>query len=285
MRRVVALSVALLAGLLLAAPVNAGPRVPEVSGTRDGGTATLVSLDGGGEGSGGDSPCTYEVVPTAEIPTYVPVPPQGGSEDTDDRQWVVVVCPASHSPGLPGVNAIYELGDTPPVALLLQEARRRLVLPLATADMMPAPQFGVANAEAFLWIDDEVWVEHAVTASLPGASLTLTATPVEMTWDMGPGSDRKGNPRLVRCAGPGVPYDLGRSPDEQSTYCSYTYNTTSGSQPNSEFLVRPYIEWTRTWVCAPGCGSGALSNLVMEGNTLPARVGEIQALGTAEGVG
>lgn len=283
MRPVAALLVAVLASLVLAASAQAGPRVPEVSGTRDGGTATLVSLDGGGEGSGGDSPCSYVVVPAVELPGYVAVPPQGGTEDSGEVQYVVVTCP--ETPALAGVNAIYVLGDPPPVALLLQEARRRLVLPLATADMIPAPQFGVANAEAFLWIDDAVWAEHSVTASLPGASLTLTATPVEMTWDMGEGSDRKGNARLVRCPGPGVPYDLNRSPDEQSTYCSYTYNTTSGSQPNSEFLVRPYIEWARTWVCVPACGSGALSNLVMEGNTLPARVGEIQALGTGGGVG
>ncbi len=79
--------------------------------------------------------------------------------------------------------------------------------------------------------------------------------------------------------------DLDRTPNEQSTYCSYTYNTTSGRQPSSEFLVRPYIEWTRTWTCQPACGTGALPNLVMEGNTLPTRVGEIQALGTNGGVG
>lgn len=253
-----------------------------VSATQDGGTATLVSVGSGGEGTGGSSRCTSEVIPDSEVASLLPVPPLGTPDGS--IQWVVVRC--RQDPSEPWViTNLYQVGDTPPVALLLEEARRQLVLPLATADMAPDPQFGVANAEAFLWIDSAVWIDHSATASLPGASLTLTASPVLMTWDMGEGSDRKGNPRLVRCASPGVPFDIDRPAAQQSTDCSYRYNTTSGSQPNSEFLVRPYIEWTRTWVCEPGCGSGSLPNLVMEGNTLPARIGEIQALGTNGGVG
>ncbi len=245
---------------------------------------TVTSYEqSGGMGNGG-SPCVYSVVPTVELPGWVE-PVGGGTGDVgveDDRRWVVVRCP--NAPGFNGVADIYELGDTPPVSLLVGMARRLLVLPKAQADMDPTPDFGVAQAAVALWVDDSIWVEHSVTASLPGISATLTATPVQVIWDMGEGSDHKGADRYVYCGGPGEPFHAERLSREASTSCSYRYTTTSGRQPDLRFQVVPWVEWTLRWVCEPGCGSGSLDNLVMGGDPVGVRVGEIQALGTNGGV-
>lgn len=150
---------------------------------------------------------------------------------------------------------------TPPdPAVLAAQAAGELQLPAPPPEFSPA---GVAyvNLPEWLWIDPAVWHPYSVTVTAANAigstSVTATATPVEVVWDMG---DAPAPPTV--CAGPGVAYDPDEAPSAQSTTCSHTYTESSAGQPTADgdsnddaFPVTVNIQWQVQWSGAGASGT------------------------------
>ncbi len=119
--------------------------------------------------------------------------------------------------------------------------------------------------DTWMWIDAADWQPVSASASIPGMSATVTATPTQVTWDMGDGS------APVVCDGPGTPYDPERPPADQTSDCTYRYQRR-GSYPASAT-----VRWEITWSASDGDG-GSLAP-VDRTTTFTMTVAERQAVG------
>ena len=112
------------------------------------------------------------------------------------------------------------------------------------------------------------------TATVPGESVTATATPVSVTWHPGDGS-------TVTCQGAGTPYTSADNPGSASPDCGHTYTTSSAGQPGGAFQATATITWDITWRGAGGAG-GVLPPLFTTA-VAAFQVAESQALDTSGG--
>ena len=185
-----------------------------------------------------------------------------------------VVLPPGASPPAPGLSA----------ATLGAQAVAKLPFPTVAAASAPGaqgrpfPQTYV-NFPTFLWVDNAQWVVLSATANDGFKSVTATATPQYVTWGMGDGHQ-------IICNGPGVAWHTGI----ESSYCSYTYATSSAHQPQvgTDVNDRPYTVSTRvtyqvTWTCTGQCGgqdAGTVGAVNGPTTSSPLVVGEIQTVVT-----
>ena len=121
----------------------------------------------------------------------------------------------------------------------------------------------------WLWLPESSWHEVSATASDGDLSVTVTARPTRVRWDMGNGDD-------VVCDGPGTPYDYRLTEDAQSSDCSYTYTGTSKDQPGEQFTVTASMEWSASYVATNGA-RGSFEPIEVVGTT-EITVGQVQAL-------
>lgn|GEM_PF-3054673 len=135
---------------------------------------------------------------------------------------------------------------TPPgQALLVAEAIKRLRLPAPAIRLNPKPPAAqVVHLPSWLWLDQSSWGTRRATASVPGLSVTATATPVSVRWSTGDGA-------IVTCRGAGTPWTEGTDARKPSPDCGHTYTVGSGE---GTFTVTATITWTVTW--AGGGASG-----------------------------
>jgi hypothetical protein len=120
-------------------------------------------------------------------------------------------------------------------------ARRNLLLPSPVIKSSPPlgqPQ--LIRLPTWLWISRTPWAPVEKTAAVPGESVTATAVPAVVTWQMGDG-------RKVTCDGPGTPYTAAYSPSSPSPDCGYTYTRPSAPQPGGVFRVTATITWDVSW--------------------------------------
>ena len=113
----------------------------------------------------------------------------------------------------------------------------------------------LTNLPTWLWINPAEWVPESKTATVPGESVTATATPVSVTWHPGDGS-------TVTCQGAGTPYTSADNQAAASPDCGHTYTNSSAGQPGGAFQVTATITWDITWQGAGGAG-GVLAPLFM----------------------
>jgi hypothetical protein len=130
----------------------------------------------------------------------------------------------------------------------------------------------LTNLPTWLWINPAEWVPESKTATVPGESVTATATPVSVTWHPGDGS-------TVTCHGAGTPYTSADNPAAASPDCGHTYTSSSAGQPGGAFTASATITWDITWQGAGGAG-GALPPLFTTA-TAAFQVAESQALNTS----
>ena len=132
----------------------------------------------------------------------------GRTDIPDGSQWVVTSCDLA--PGdCSGVN---EVRDVQPVGapargispyVLLEEAKRRLHVPLPTPELSPSVDVPhLVGVPEWLAIDPAGFEAHDATAAVPGLSVTLSATPLNTVWDLGNGD-------TVTCDGAGTPWQPG----------------------------------------------------------------------------
>jgi len=167
-------------------------------------------------------------------------------------------------------------GPAPPdPAVLAALARQTLGLPIPVIRSSPAQAaLQLTNLPTWLWINPAEWVPESKTATVPGESVTATATPVSVTWHPGDGS-------TVTCQGAGTPYTSADNPGSASPDCGHTYTTSSAGQPGGAFQATATITWDVTWQGAGGVG-GVLPPLLTTAVAV-FRVAESQALNTSGG--
>lgn len=131
----------------------------------------------------------------------------------------------------------------PSAADLAESARDRLSLPAVGLGMSPVGD-QLVGLPTWLWIDTSGWVPVSRTVSVPGVSVTATATPMSVVWSTGDGGS-------VVCEGPGTPYTTTASPEAPSPDCGHTYREVS---PEGGFTVSATVRWSVEWAGAGESG-------------------------------
>jgi len=182
-----------------------------------------------------------------------------------------LACPIGAAPaGAPAAGP-----GVPDPAVLAALARQTLGLPSPVIRSSPAQNaLQLTNLPTWLWINPAEWVPESKTATVPGESVTATATPVSVTWHPGDGS-------MVTCQGAGTPYTSADNPAAASPDCGHTYTSSSAGQPGGAFQATATITWDVTWQGAGGAG-GVLAPLFTTA-VAAFRVAESQALNTSGG--
>ena len=174
-------------------------------------------------------------------------------------------------PGAPGPGTA-----PPPPGTVAQLAVRYLQLPGPVIQSSPGPRdLQLVSLPTWLWISPAVWAPESKTASVPGESVTVTATPVSVAWRMGDGT-------TVTCDGPGAAYTGSADPAAPSPACGYTYTRSSAGQPGGAFRVTATIKWTIIW--SAGGLTGRLPPL-FSAAAAAFRVAESQAVNISGGQG
>lgn len=150
-------------------------------------------------------------------------------------------------------------------------ARAQLGLPDPVLAASPAGE-QLVHLPTWLWLANP-WEPVTATASVPGVSVTATATPVSVTWLMGDGA-------IVTCHGPGTRFRAGSDPRAGSPDCGHTYRRSSAAQPDGTYAVRATVRWTVTWA---GAGESDTFLPLTTTSTTRFRVAESQALNTPPG--
>jgi hypothetical protein len=242
--------------------------------------AQVPALAGGSPspGSGfGFAQCGQSASPTCTITAGTG--PAGGtpgaataSGSTAGRGGPAVTAPGAAQAAQ---NALVARPAIPVPAALAQMAVKYLRLPDPVVQSSPAPAvLQLTRLPVWLWVPAAAWQPQSKTATVPGESVTATATPVSAAWSMGDGT-------TVTCTGPGTPYTASASPAAASPTCGYTYGQSSAGQPGGAYRVTVTVTWDITWTGTGGAG-GALPPLRTAG-AAQFRVAESQALNTSDG--
>jgi hypothetical protein len=190
---------------------------------------------------------------------------------TKDNSWQVKTCFAPTGQEIS--YALIPVGPRRNVTRLAAQAMRQL--PLTAPQVATSPPVGrdqLVNLPTWLWLTNG-WQVRSATASLPGVSVTVTAQPQRVVWEMGNGDQ-------VVCPGPGRRYEPRRSAAVQSTDCSYTYRRSSARQPDQRYRVSATTVWRVTWSATGAAGGGDLGE-VSRSTSFGLRVAEGQTLVTA----
>jgi hypothetical protein len=159
---------------------------------------------------------------------------------------------------------------TPPAvdpAVLARQARSMLTLPSVVIRINPAGD-QLVQLPTWLSLDPASWRPQSATATVPGVSVTATATPTKAVWSMGDGN-------LVVCHGSGTPWAPETDPKTASPDCGYTYRHSSATGTGGVFTVSVTISWDVTWA---GAGQrGTVPGLTTTG-AVRVRVAESQAV-------
>jgi hypothetical protein len=231
--------------------------------TSTGGTADAVT---GRRRSGPPPVCIFEVLSPKEQDNSDHLAALGwgdGPKGDGPGMWLRKICGAdANSPGT--ATVIWVPQKTNP-RVLAERAVKDAELPVPSVVTSPPPhQPLVVNLPTWLSVDPAVWAPVNISATAGGVTVTATAVPDRVVWDLG-------NSDHVVCDGPGTRYDRGRPAAEQHPACSYTYR-----QPGN-YQITATVEWRVTWRAEGAPGGGDLG-AARRSSTVPVRVVEIQAV-------
>lgn len=119
---------------------------------------------------------------------------------------------------------------------------------------------GAVGIPAWFWVDQGQWRARSASATAGPYTVNVTANPVAVTWNLGPGQ------AVITCHGPGTPYDLAygwaTSPDCGSTWTKV-----------GDYQLTATIHWQVDW-------SGAITGQEMVATTSaqPVAIGEYQVV-------
>jgi hypothetical protein len=214
--------------------------------------------DPGSGGSGGGGQVSCHDSNGAAAPCYDPVlgwmggdgcyykrvdannPPPGAVQP---GAWYRVTC------GNTGNVVWMADGQAPGPALLGQQAVRLLMLPSPLIRTNPSVAGQVlVQVPVWLWLDAASWGTRSATASVPGISVTATATPTSVDWSPGDGSS-------LTCRGPGTAWKAGDNPAAASPTCGHTYRTSSAGAAGQTFTLSATTMWRVSWAGAGQSGT------------------------------
>ena len=262
----VATVLSLIVATLLWAEVAAADSGATGSGGGSSAPSVGVSTPGtpGAGGGGGTVSCQYSdanpTVGTGSSEVFSPVPGKEYFLVCSDANGVVVFA----------AFVVYNPAAPIDPATLARQAWKQLPLVFPTTYTSPdrgSPQY--TGLSTWMWISTADWQPRSATASVPGLSATVTATPSRVEWDMGDGRP------LERC-GQGTAYDTARPARDQSTDCSHTYTDASATRADGVFHAVATMWWTVSWQATDG-SQGTLPD-VFRTTTFDLRVDEIEAL-------
>lgn len=234
------------------------------AGSNGGGTYVIPT------GSSYLAGCTFTLIPAGEEVSLHPI--AGANNQSWDVDYWVVFCP-------PQVTAytFYPDGGEPPAPVvddMIQDAYART--PVVAFDPITSPDGDddiplVTQLLTFLWVDDAAWnTPVEAVASIPGFSVTATATPNIATWSGGEDS--------VTCTGDQmVEYQFGIGGDDaQPSDCTTVFKQSSAIANHELELA---ATWTAEYSCSGGVCGGPLPDIITT-SIRPVTVAEIQAVAT-----
>ena len=172
-------------------------------------------------------------------------PPPRGHEDESGMWWT---CQTGAS-GSSASFAVWWVADgNAPVdpVVIANQLRVQIPYELADAKIAPPPTYHTyISYKNWLWVESTQWRTVSATESLRGATVTLTATPSYVEWDMGNGETQS-------CVGPGREWVRGMSEDAP-TNCSYAYDEMEDPKGDT-WTVSARINYTLAWTCTGNCG-------------------------------
>jgi hypothetical protein len=226
------------------------PTLPVCQVTVGTGGDTTVGNPGSGSGEGSDSnaspnPCNWEFV----NPQRPPPPGRGPSGG-----WYVQMCQLTN-----GVSSdVPSWFDAPPgvdVAAVARQAMAQLRLPspeIRTSPSSAAPV--LVYVPVWLWLSHDSFVSRSATASVPGLSITATATAQRVRWETGDGD-------VEVCTDAGTAWRTGMDPQAPSPTCGHTYLPESTNTSSGSFVarLRATVTWSVSW--AGGGATGTVPDL------------------------
>ncbi len=223
---------------------------PGSQGSGSGGTTTQ---SGGQNSSGSPAALTCTDIPYAITAQNAAV--LKAAQPSGPGHWVVRSC---SGPAYLPTRVVTWIPDGAPALpdpqVLAAQAVSKLAMPSPSIESSPGgavPQ--TVELPTWAWLPAAQWTSLSATASVPGESVTATATPLAVTWSWGDGTS-------TLCHGPGTPYIKGQSdPAAASPDCGHTYRQTSAGQPGQQYPVTATLLWSVAW---NGAGqSGTFPNL------------------------
>ena len=159
--------------------------------------------------------------------------------------------------------------------VVAQQAYNRLSLAPPMVELSPSA-FQVVGVPTWLWLARTGWVPQSASASVSGVTVTATATPVRVAWDLGDGS------APVMCRDAGTPYSSRFNPASASPDCGYVYRCPSADQPGGSYTVRATVRWSVAWQAQGAPGRGTFPDLASQAS-VQVQVREVQTLVVRDG--
>lgn len=131
--------------------------------------------------------------------------------------------------------------------VLAQRAVDRLRLPQPVMNTSPE-SMQLVHLPVWLAVTADSWAQQSASASVPGMTVTATATPVSASWSMGNGDSKE-------CAVPGTVWTPAAGETEASPDCGYVYEQAS----EADFQVSVTVVWQVRW--AGGGASGSVPDM------------------------
>jgi hypothetical protein len=231
---------------------------PGIPGGSDGETTGEddASDDGsGGETGAGDSgltDCTSTIVDT-DADSH----PLAGPRPSGRPHVLVVETCTTPSGSTVQMGEWLELGADGQVQIrpevLAQRAIDRLNLPQPIMHTSPET-VQLVHLPIWLAVTEASWEAQSATASVPGLSVTATATPVSTQWSMG-------NDDTTTCTGPGTVWTPAAGETDASPDCGYHYEHAS----EQDLEVSVTVVWQIRW--AGGGESGSVPDMTTTAQT------------------
>lgn len=173
--------------------------------------------------------------------------PQAGSplwEGHDPSEGSVWSC--DYTVTIPANSWFVPNGADPLVdpAVLAQQALGRMKLEEAKARIAPGPDFHTyVHIDNWLWVPQGQWHNLQETVKAGPTSVTVTAEPIRVDWDMG--TD------VISCYDAGRAWEKGMS-DAAKTSCSFAYESIEDLAGDTHDVSAQMV-YGVTWACSGAC--------------------------------
>jgi hypothetical protein len=232
--------------------------VPGVPGGSDGGGSGEGGTGGNGDDgdagadAGGLTDCTSSIVDT-KADSH----PLAGSRPEGGVYVLVVETCTTPSGSTVQTGEWLEQGADGQMQIrpevLAQRAVDRLSLPRPVMNTSPDSK-QLVMLPVWLAVTEASWEQQSASASVPGLTVTATATPVSASWSMGNGD-------TAECMVPGTPWTPAAGETEASPDCGYVYEQAS----EADLEVTVTVIWQVRW--AGGGESGSVPDMTTTATT------------------
>lgn len=226
-------------------PPTTSPGNPETGGTNPGGEACPGAPGGacvdefGGTWTGAPRNCyAFPLDPQPEPGNAL----WGENDPTKGTIWSCdrTVSIPENTWYVPDSEAVINPGQ------VAQQLVEQAPFETANASIAPPPDYHTyISYKNWLWIPDDQWHDVSVSLTVAGATVTLTAAPTHVNWNMGNGES-------MSCVGAGRRWVTGM-PENAVTNCSYTYGSMEDPE-GDKWTVSARIVYAVTWTCSGRCG-------------------------------